>query len=134
VSQRRNEGDGKALIQGLIGGAIAGGIVAGLLKVGATEQPNITSTREVIQPQTVSSTPTILKPDARYKFAIVLFHGDGDAWVRLSIRREALVYNLKGNEQAILLLGNEVFGVVVTDIEGATSGNTPTIEILSLSW
>jgi len=114
-------------LAGALTGAVAGGLVAGLMKVkGVT----ITSSRTMIQPQSITSTPTTLLSKTSYKFAIVLFHGDGNATLTLTVQRGSQTFTLTGAEQAIELVVNE--DLTITASSG--SGSSPTIEIVSLSW
>jgi hypothetical protein len=64
----------------------------------------------------------------------MLFHGDGEAQVRLDITKGATTVSLFGNEQAIEILANESISIVAVNTDTANPRNTPTIEIASLSW
>jgi hypothetical protein len=63
-----------------------------------------------------------------------LFHGDGEAQVRLDITKGATTVSINGNEQAIEVLANESISITAVNEDTATARSTPTIEIVSLSW
>jgi len=128
MARRENRG-GEGFIEGLLGGAVAGGIVAGLMKIRPTPTA-ITASREVIPRQNITAVPATLKDTTTYKFAIVLFHGDGDSTLTLTVTRGTQTFTLYGNEQAIEIVVNENFKVEAT----SGSGYSPTIEIAYLSW
>jgi hypothetical protein len=97
--------------------------------------PAITATKEVIQPRSVEAGGSVtLKPSTTYKFAIILFHGDGDAQIRLDITRDGVTVSIYGNEQAIEILANESITIVAVNTDTASPRSTPLIEIVSLSW
>jgi hypothetical protein len=114
---------------------VAGGLVgAGLMKITIPPPPTITATKEVIQPQSVEAGASVtLKPSTTYKFAIILFHGNGDSQVRIDVIKGAVTETLHGNEQAIEVLANESITIVAVNTD-TSPRNTPLIEIVSLSW
>jgi len=120
----------REILAGVIGGAIG----AGLMRIRAPP-PAITVSKETIASQSVTAGGSLtLKPSTTYKFAILLFHGDGEAQVRLDIAKGATTVSIYGNEQAIELLANESISITAVNTDTATARNTPTIEIVSLSW
>jgi hypothetical protein len=97
--------------------------------------PAITANKEVIQPRSITAGGSVtLKPSTTYKFAIILFHGNGDSQVRIDVIKGAVTESIRGNEQAIEVLANESITIVAVNEDTATARNTPTIEIVSLSW
>lgn len=96
----------------------------GLMKIRA---PTLTSQRVTVPSTRITSPATLYNNTLR--FAIVLFHGDGDPSVTLSVTRGSDVFTLYGNEQAIEIVANETLR-----IDASGNGATPTIEILVLSW
>jgi hypothetical protein len=123
----------REVVAGLVGGLVG----AGLMRIRAPPPPPpaITSSKEVIQPQSVGAGGSVtLKPSTTYKFAIILFHGNGDSQIRLDIVKGAVTESIRGNEQAIDLLTNESITIVAVNEDTATARNTQTIEIVSLSW
>ena len=119
----------KEIASGVIGGLIG----AGLMKITAPP-PTISSNKETIARQSVTAGGSVtLKPTTTYKFAILLFHGDGDSQVRLDITRGATTVSINGNEQAIELLANESISITAVNTD-TTPRSVTTIEIVSLSW
>jgi hypothetical protein len=120
----------KEVIAGIAGGIAA----AGLMKITAPP-PSITASKETIAKQTLPSGGSVtLKPTTTYKFAIMLFHGDGNEQVRLDITKGATTVSINANEQAIEILANESISIVATNTDTASPRSTTTIEIVSLSW
>jgi len=121
----------------VLAGVIGGVVGAGLMRIRAPPPPppSITASKEVIARQTLPSGGSVtLKPTTNYKFAILLFHGDGEAQVRLDITKGATTVSIYANEQAIEVLANESISIVAVNEDTANPRNTPTIEIVSLSW
>jgi hypothetical protein len=120
----------KEIASGVVGGLIG----AGLMKITAPP-PSISSNKETIASQSVGAGGSVtLKPTTMYKFAILLFHGNGDSQVRLDITKGATTISLFGNEQAIEVLANESISIVAINTDTTAPRSTPTIEIVSLSW
>jgi hypothetical protein len=119
-------------ISGLIGGALGGALVAGLMKI---RKPVITSTKMRISPQSVSAGGSVtLLPPTMYKFAVILFHGDGDPEVQLAVKVGTATYTINGDEQAIEVVANEAVEITATNTDTANQRNTMTIEVASISW
>jgi len=119
---------------GVLGGALAGGLIAalGLMKVKKiTLQSGRTTS--VSTPLNPGESKTLL-PQTTYKFAIILFHGDGDPQIQLSITVGSNNYTLNGDEQAIELIAGEQVTITANNTDTANQHNTPTIEILYLTW
>jgi hypothetical protein len=120
----------KEIASGVIGGLVG----AGLMKI-VIPPPAITPSKEVIARRSVDAGGTVtLKPGTMYKFAVILFHGDGDAQIRLDITRGNTTVSIYGNEQAIEILAGESIEIKAVNTDTGASRNTPTIEIASLSW
>jgi hypothetical protein len=120
----------KEVASGVLGGIIG----AGLMKITAPP-PAIMSNKEVIASQSVGAGASVtLKPSTAYKFAILLFHGDGDSQVRLNITKGATTVSIYANEQAIEILANESIAITAVNTDTTSPRNSPTIEIVSLSW
>lgn len=100
---------------------------AGLMKIRAIA---VTSSRTTIQRQNITTTPTTILQQTHYKFAIVLFHGDGDSTLMLTVTRNNQTFTLYGHEQAIEVVADEDFKIEAT----SGTGYSPTIEITYLSW
>jgi hypothetical protein len=120
------------LMGGLIGGALA---TLGLMKISKPTQITITSGKHVIQSRSLDAgARAILLSQIAYKFAIVLFHGDGDPQIQLSVAVGSNEYTINGDEQAIEVLANESIAVTASNTDTANPHNTPTIEIAYISW
>ena len=121
----------------VLAGVIGGVVGAGLMRIRAPPPPPpaIVASKEVIQPQSIGAGGSVtLKPPTSYKFAIILFHGNGDPQVRLDITRNGVTESLYGNEQAIEVLANESISITAVNTDTASPRSTPLIEIVSLSW
>jgi hypothetical protein len=119
--------------EGLVGGVIGGALATlGLMKISKVV---ITSSKQIIQPQSLNAgaTATLLSP-VTYKFAIILFHGDGDPQIQLSVTVGSNAYTLGGDEQAIELIAGEQVTITANNTDTANPHSTPTIEIVSISW
>jgi hypothetical protein len=116
----------------VIAGAVGGLVGAGLMKITV---PRITASKEVIASQSITAGGSVtLKPTTTYKFAIILFHGNGEAQVRIDVIKGAVTERIRGDEQAIEVLANESVSIVAVNEDTANPRNTPLIEIVSLSW
>jgi len=114
---------------------LAESIRAGLMRIRAPPPPAITASKEVIASQSIGAGASVtLKPTTSYKYATVLFHGDGDPQVRLDVTVGDTTISVYGNEQAIEVLANESISITAVNTDTANPRNTPTIEIISLSW
>ena len=119
---------------GVLGGALAGGLIAalGLMKVKKiTLQSGRTTS--VSTPLNPGESKTLL-PQTTYKFAIILFHGDGDPQIQLSITVGSNNYTLNGDEQAIEVITGEQVTITANNTDTTNPHNTPTIEIGYLTW
>jgi hypothetical protein len=97
--------------------------------------PAITSSLEVIPKESIGAgASSTIKPSTTYKFAIILFHGDGEPQVRVDITKEATTVSIRGNEQAIELVANQSISITAVNNDTTTARNKPTVEILSLGW
>jgi hypothetical protein len=123
----------REVVAGVIGGLVGAGLMR--IRTPPPPPPAITASKEVIQPQSVGAGGSVtLKPTTNYKFAIMLFHGDGDSQVRLDITKGATTISIYASEQAIEVLANESISIVAVNEDTASPRSTPTIEIASLSW
>jgi hypothetical protein len=116
---------------------VAGGLVgAGLMKITIPPPPppNITSNKEVI-PRALASAglTTTIKPRTMYKFAIILFHGDGEPQAIIQLVGNT-TRTIRSNEQGIELIANEEVEIRVYNEDPNINRNRATIEILSLTW
>jgi hypothetical protein len=95
----------------------------------------ITSNKLIIQKQAVDAggSATLL-PATQYKFAVILFHGDGDPQIQLSVMVGSNTYTLSGDEQAIELIAGEQVTITANNTDTANPHSTPTVEIVSISW
>jgi hypothetical protein len=118
-------------VDGLVGGAVGGALVSfGLMKIAKT---TITSGKVVIQKQQVNAGATLtLLPQTTYKFAIMLFHGNGDPQVTLTVRVGTTTYTINGDEQAIEIIANETVEITATNTDTENPRNTMTIELAYL--
>jgi hypothetical protein len=97
--------------------------------------PSIASSKEVIPQQTLTSGGTAtLKSTTTYKFAVILFHGNGDSQVRIDVIKGASTISLRANEQAIEILANESISIVAVNEDASNPRSAPTVEIASLTW
>jgi hypothetical protein len=121
------------LIDGLVGGAVGGALVSlGLMRIARTI---ITSSKVRIQRQLIDAGATAtLLPSTTYRFAVMLFHGDGDPQVTLTVRVGTATYTINGDEQAIEVVSNEAVEITATNTDTASPRNAMTIELASLSW
>jgi hypothetical protein len=120
---------------GLVGGVVGALATLGLMKISKPTQITITSNKQVIQPQSLNAGATAtLLPQTTYKFAIILFHGDGDPQVQLTVVVGGNTYIFNGDEQALEVLTNESITITANNTDTANTHNTPTIEIAYLTW
>jgi hypothetical protein len=120
----------------VIAGAVGGLVGAGLMKITAPPPPppSITASKEIIARNLVGAGLTVtIKPSTNYKFAIMLFHGDGEADVEVRIQGET-TRTIRGNEQGIEVLANESITITAYNSDPNYNKYHPTIEIVSLSW
>jgi hypothetical protein len=132
----RDMSTNKETISGLAGGLIGGALATfGLMKIAKPALPAITSGKTKISPQSVSAggSATLL-PSTTYKFAVILFHGDGEPQVTLSVKVGTATYTLNGDEQAIEVVANEAVEITATNTDTANPHNTMTIEVAYLTW
>jgi hypothetical protein len=116
---------------------VAGGIIGGLVGAGLMRLaiPRIEARKERIPRQSIAAgSSSVLKSATTYKFAVILFHGDGDSRVRLDITVNSTTTSIRGDEQAIELLAGESITVVAVNEDTANTRSSPTIEILSLTF
>jgi hypothetical protein len=96
--------------------------------------PNIAASKEIINASPVAAGQTVtLKPAAPYKFAIMLFHGDGNPDVEVRLQG-ATLRTINGNEQGIELVAEETITITARNNNASLTRNHPTIEILTLDW
>jgi len=118
---------------GLAGGVIIGALATlGLMKISKTV---ISSGKQIIpsQPLKAGEKATLLPP-VTHKFAVILFHGDGDHQVKLTILVDNKSYILYGDEQAIELLTGESIAITAENTDTTSPRNTSTIEIAYITW
>jgi len=119
----------RGFVGGLIGGALAS---FGIMKIA---KAFITSSKQIISPQSISASGSAtLLPPTTYKFAIVLFHGDGEPQIQLTVKVNTKTFMLSGSDQAIEVVANETVEITATNTDTASTRNTPTIEIAYLTW
>jgi hypothetical protein len=95
----------------------------------------ITPSKQVINKQSINAGASVtLLPATQYKFAIVLFHGDGDPEVRHTVTVNGVATELMGDEQAIEMLADETIEITATNTSTTGAKSTMTIEVLSLTW
>jgi hypothetical protein len=105
----------------------------GLLRITAPP-PNIVASREIINTGPIGAGQTVtLKPATDYKFAIMLFHGDGNPDVEVRLQG-ATLRTINGNEQGIELVAGETMTITARNNNASLTRNYPTIEILALDW
>jgi hypothetical protein len=96
--------------------------------------PNITANKEIINRSIVSAgLTTTIKPATNFKFAIILFHGNGDPQVEVRLEGET-TRTIRANEQGIEVIANENITIRAVNSDPNVGRNHPTIEILSLDW
>lgn len=121
------EGLSEGLLGGLLGGVLTSGLLTLLVISGMARPVAIHGRKEVVKRREVEGKTDLLV--GRYGFAVVLFHGDGDGSVAVSVKVGETETSIRGDEQAIeLVVGEEV------RIEASGEGHTPTIEVAYLTW
>jgi hypothetical protein len=97
--------------------------------------PQPQAAKQLIQQQQLNSSEgkTLLSPTA-YVFAIILFHGDGDPQVQLTVTVGSNNYTIAGDEQGIELIAGEQVTITANNTDTTNPRSTPTIEIVSISW
>jgi hypothetical protein len=119
----------------VLAGAVGGLVGAGLARLTAPRQQRVTSSKQVIAPAALLPSGTVtLVPTTTYKFAIMLFHGDGSSDVRLDILKGGTTITIEADKQAIEILANESIKISATTGNASLPRTTPTIEIIALSW
>jgi len=97
--------------------------------------PKPSSGKQFIQQQTLDAGATAtLLPSTTYKFAIILFHGDGDPQVQLTVKVNTKTFTLAGSDQAIELIAGETIEITATNTDTTNPRSTMTIELAYLSW
>jgi hypothetical protein len=106
----------------------------GLMKI-RIPPPAITPNKEVISRQSVGAGATVtLKPSTTYKYATILFHGDGDSQVRIDVVKGDTTESILGDEQAIEILAGETIEIRAVNTDSSSPRFAPMIEIASLAW
>jgi hypothetical protein len=119
----------KEIVAGVAGGLIG----AGLARLTTPKPKEITASKRVIERQTLApGRETPLVQPTRFKFAVILIHGDGDPQITLEVTRNENSTVIQGNEQAIEVLANETISITAANADPSNSRSTPTIEIASL--
>jgi len=97
--------------------------------------PRPQTAKQFIQQQQLNpSGSTALLSPTTYRFAVILFHGDGDPQVQLTITVGSNTYTLNGDEQGIELIVDEQVSITANNTDTANPHSTPTVEIASISW
>jgi len=119
--------------KGFVGGLVGGALVSlGLMKL--KPPVAISSNLEMIPQQSVSGGASVtLKSSTMYKFAIIVFHGDGDPQITITVTKDSASATLYGNEQAFEFVANQSVQITAQNTDTVVR-NTPKIEILSLTW
>jgi hypothetical protein len=119
----------------VLAGAVGGLIGAGLVRLTTPPPKKIISSKQVINKQTLApGAGASLVQLTRFKFAIILIHGDGDPQVTLEVTRDETSTVIQGNEQAIEVLADETIVISASNTDPYDYRSIPTIEIISLSW
>jgi hypothetical protein len=120
-------------VSGVLGGALAGGLITalGLMKIKkiTLQSGRTTSTSTPLNP---GESKTLLS--GQYGFAVILFHGDGDPQVQLTVTVGSNNYTLSGDEQAIEIITGEQVTITANNTDTANLHNAPTIEIIYINW
>jgi hypothetical protein len=105
---------------------------AGLMKI---KKFVLGATKAIIQPQPVTyGQPVTLVPQTFYKFAIIIFHGDGDPGIVIDVKVGDKTYTLSGDEQAIELVVGQNVTITASNPTPDTIANSMTIEMAYLTW
>jgi len=108
----------------------------GLMKI--TAAPALASTREVLNPQSISPAfLTTIKAPTFYRHAVITFYGNGDPQIIIRVYyggSYASYIGVPGNVPRIVTVANTTVELVADNTDSTNSRVTPTIEILSLSW
>ena len=97
-------------------------------------RPPPESRKEVISKQSLTAgASTTLLPSTEYKYAVILFHGDGGKNVKVDVTVADTTALLYGHQQAIEIVASATVSIVATNTGTATE-ETPTIEIAYINW
>ena len=75
----------------------------------------------------------ILFPQTYYKYAMLLFYGDGGDGVRLNVRIGAELHQIDSDNKAISVVADNYLEITATNISTAEQ-STPTIKISYITW
>jgi hypothetical protein len=64
----------------------------------------------------------------------MLFYGDGDPQVQLTVTVGSNTYTLNGDVQGIELITGEQVTISANNTDTVNPHSTPTVEIVSISW
>jgi predicted nucleic-acid-binding protein len=90
----------------------------------------ISSSRMVIDRQTLNAGASTTLFNNTVFFAVVLIHGDGDPEIQLTVTVGNDTTTVAGNEIAIAVATNELLKIDATNIDRANPHSTPTIEVI----
>jgi hypothetical protein len=108
--------------------------MGGLITSKMIKLPRLRAHKELVEKKALPPETSYALLSKHYKFAIVLFHGDGDPEVKHVITVNGVATEIMGNEQAIEVLANETIEIRATNTSATDVKNSMTIEILSLEW
>ena len=120
-------------VSGLLGGALAGGLVTalGLMKV---KKITIQSGRTTLVSTPLNPGESKTLVSGQYGFAVILFHGDGDPQIQLSVTVGGNTYTLSGDDQGIELIAGEQVTITANNTDTNNPHSTSTIEIIYINW
>ena len=94
----------------------------------------IKSGEQTIPRQSLASGASIiLLPQTYYRYAVVLFYGDGGDNVRLDVRIGAELHQIDSDNKAISVVTDNYLEITATNIS-TIEQQTPTIKILYIMW
>jgi hypothetical protein len=96
-------------------------------------EPLLAYSKQYIARQTLGGGASVaLLPATKYRYAIVLFHGDGDAEVNIDVTVDGVTTTISASDQAIEVIANQSIQIVATNTS-TLDKSTPTIEIASIA-
>jgi len=116
-----------------VASGLVGGLVGALAAKAIFKLPIPSSGEMVISPQTVNPGETKTLISGFYRFAVVLFHGDGDPEVTVDVKKDNVATQITGNTPAIEIVASKTLEIKAINTS-TESKSSPTIEIAWISW
>ena len=116
-----------------VASGLVGGLVGALAAKAIFKLPIPSSGEMVISPQTVNPGETKTLISGFYRFAVVLFHGDGDPEVTVDVKKDNVATQITANTPAIEIVASKTLEIKAINTS-TESKSSPTIEIAWISW